>query len=455
MESTRVGAGAANERDRPELAMQMLTEGDVEYLGFDNLAERTLAFAHLRKGEDPRAGENPLVRERMGPMLAPAREKGVRMAGNFGAANPERAAEILHEEAIARGIERFRVGLVLGDDVTELVQSGELPLQFWETGGGVDSLPGPVISANVYLGAEPILRALQKDADVVVTGRAADFSPYIAMLAHHFGWSLDDWPRIAGAAAVGHMLECGRYVTGGAHADPFYGKETPDIENLALPLAEAFEDGHAIISKPPNSGGMISVATCTEQILHEVHDVSRYLSPDLVLDVRELTFEQVGPDQVEMKGAKGSPPTDTYKAVCGVQAGWIAEGEITFPGPGCVRKAEITAEMVKSRLRRAGAELEELRVDLIGLNSIFGPMSVPPAEEPPEVRLRIAGRSRDKGAAAQLEIECEDMWFGPIGGGGVRTVLRPVLAMYSTLIPRDKVPITVRVTEREDMEMTL
>jgi hypothetical protein len=390
----------------------------------------------------------------MGPLLAPALERGVRMAGNFGAANPARAAEILHEEAIARGLPKLSVGIVTGDDVVDLVRSGDLPLTFWETGGGVESLPGPIVSANAYLGAGPILSALKRGADVVVTGRCADFSPYIAMMAYEFDWELDDWPRIAGAAAMGHMLECGRYVTGGAHADPAYGKDVPRLDDLALPLVEARADGSGVVTKPDGTGGVINLATCTEQILHEIHDPGRYLSPDVVLDVTQLTMREVGPDRVEMQGARGGPPTDTYKVVVGVEAGWIAEGEITFPGPGCVRKAELAADMVKRRFARTGAELEELRVDFIGQNSIFGEQSSNGAE-PPEVRLRIAGRARRQEDAAALEAECEDLWFGPIGGGGNRTQLRPVFAMYSTLVPRDRVPITVRMSERSDEEMTL
>lgn len=453
METVRIGAGAANERDRPELAMQMLIDGDVRYLGFDNLAERTLAFAQLRKREDPREGHNPLLRERLGPLLEPALARGVRMTGNFGAANPARAAEILHQEAIARGIRRLKVATVLGDDVTELVRAGDLPLTFWETGGGLDSLPGPVVSANAYLGAEPILRGLECGADIVVTGRCADISPYVAMLAHHFGWRLDDWQRIAGAAAIGHLLECGRYVTGGAHADPAYGKHVPGLDNLALPLVEAAEDGSGVLTKPPGTGGVVSVATAKEQILHEVHDPGAYLSPDVTLDIRALTLREVGPDRVEVRGARGAPPPDTYKVVVGVEAGWIAEGEISFPGPGCVEKAELMADVVKRKLGRRRVALEELRVDLIGVNSIFGERSAPLAGEPPEVRLRIAGRALRREDAAALEAECEDMWFGPIGGGGVRTLLRPVLAMYSTVIPRDRVSVTVRVTERADEEV--
>ena len=447
----RIGCGSANDRDRPELAVQMLERGDVSYLCFDTLAERTLAFAQLRKQQDPTSGYNPLLRERMRTLLAPARERGVRLVGNFGGANPEQAGKVVLEEAAAAGVDELCVGVVTGDDVLDFVRARGRELEFWETGGGTDTLPGEVVCANVYLGAGPIVAALSAGADVVVTGRSSDLAPYLAVAAYEFGWRVDAWDLLAGGSMVGHLLECGRYITGAYFAEPAYGKEVPGGDDLALPLAEVREDGTAVISKPPGTGGFVTVATCKEQLVYEVHDPARYVSPDVTIDIREATVTDAGPDRVAVSGVRGTPRPETLKALVGVAEGWIAEGEISFAGPGAVAKAEQTAAIVRAHVERSGAVFDELRTDLIGLNSIHDGAGATGAE-PYEVRLRIAGRARQKEHAEALAAECDDMWFvPPQGGGGVRTQMRQVLAMYSALVPRDEVPVGVELLERRKL----
>lgn len=446
--AVRVGCGSANERDRPHLAAQMVEQGNVEYLGFDNLAERTLAFAQLQKAADPATGYNPLLRDRMRLLLGPAKERGIRMVGNMGAANPRAAGEVVLEEAASAGLSDITVAVVTGDDVLDVVRGGNFDLRVWETGGGLESLPGPLVSANAYTGADGLLAALDRGADVVVAGRCSDLSPYVAALAHKFGWSLDDWDRLGIAGLVGHLLECGRYVTGGHHACPTYGKQVPRLEDLSLPLAEVDEDGSAIISKVEGTGGVVSVSTVKEQVLHEVHDPTAYLSPDATLDFSNVRVEQIGPDQVRVSGATARPATDTYKVLLGVDAGWIAEGGISFAGAGAVAKAEQCIDIVEKRLARLSVELADFRTDLVGVNSTHGALTPPMKEEPYEVRLRIVGRSPNRADAEALAVECEDLWFGPIGGGGVRTSVRRHMSMFSTLLPKAAVPIEVVTTHR-------
>jgi hypothetical protein len=429
----------------------MLERGDVSYLCFDTLAERTLAFAQLRRAQDPTSGYNPMLRERMRTVLGPARERGVRLIGNFGGANPEQAGRIVLEEAAAAGVDELRVAVVTGDDVLDFVREQGRELEFWETGGGTDTLPGKVVSANAYLGAAPIVAALGEGADVVVTGRSTDIAPYLAAAAYEFGWADDAWDLLAAGSMVGHLLECGRYVTGAYFAEPAYGKNVPGLADLALPLAEVREDGTAVISKPPGTGGVVSVATCKEQLVYEVHDPARYLSPDVTIDIRGATLSDDGADRVALAGVRGTPAPDTLKALVGVAAGWIAEGEISFAGPGAVEKAEQTADVVRTRVERAGASFDELRTDLIGLDSLHGGASGN-GHEPYEVRLRIAGRARRKEHAEALAAECDDMWFIAGGGGGVRTQMRQVLAMYSTLVPREQVPVSVELFERKKLQ---
>lgn len=447
MRSIRIGCGSANDTDRPERAAAVLERGNVSYICFDNLAERTLAFAQQRKAADPRQGHNQLLRDRMRVLLKPAVEGGVKMLGNMGAANPERAGEVVLEEAALQGVEQIKVATIIGDDVLELVRSGEVKLDFWETGGGLDSLPGEIVSANVYLGAQPFLQALGEDADVIISGRCSDLSPYVAVLNHEFGWAPDNWDLQGAGGLVGHLLECGLYVTGGAYVDPAYGKLADGLDDLSLPIAEVREDGSGILTKVAGTGGLVTTDTTKEQILHEIHDPTKYMSPDVVIDVSQVQVRQVAKDEVEFWGARGRPATPTYKVLVGVAEGWIAEGEVSFVGPAAVEKAEIAAETLNKRLARLGVEFVDYRKDLIGVNSIHGPLSHRNGD-PYEVRLRIAGRTASREEAQLMADEAQDFWFGPMGGGGVRTSMRQVLAMYSALIPKDRVPVHVVYQER-------
>ena len=452
MKTVRVGCGAANATERVDLSLQMVEHGDVSYVGFDNLAERTLAFAQLEKLRDPKLGYNPLLPARMRAILQPALDRGVKLVGNMGAANPAAGGEVVLDVADELAIPDITVATVTGDDLHERVRAGELDLTFWETGGGLDSLPGEIVSANAYIGADPMVEALRRGADVVVAGRCSDLSPYVAILAHELGWKDDDWDLRATAGVVGHFLECGRYVTGGAHADPYFGKHVADMDDLSLPLAEVGEDGSVVISKVPGTGGVLTVASCKEQLLHEIHDPSAYMSPDVVIDITGVELRQDGPDRVRVTGARGRPRTDTLKLLVGVREGWLAESEISFAGYGAVDKARQCAEMFERRIGKTSAVFDDFRVDLIGVDSVFGPASQR-FVEPYEVRLRIAARTPNLAVTVAFRVEAENLWFGHIGGGGNRSTVRPVLAMYSSLVPRDEVPLTVKVTHQTRMEV--
>ena len=448
-----LGCGAAGEPDNPRLAQEMVEHGGARYVCYDNLAERTLAFAQLRKAANPGEGHSPLLRERMRLALAPAQERGVKLLGSFGGANPHRAGEIVLEEATAAGLDAICVGVVTGDDVFAPLTSGDLDLTFWETGGGLDTLPGTVVSAQAYLGSTPILSALQAGADVVVTGRVSDLSPYLAVLRHEFGWDPADDGLMAAGAVVGHLLECGRYLTGGFFAEPAYGVDVPDLAALALPLAEVEADGSAVLTKPKGSGGYVTVGTCKAQLLYEVQDPAAYLNPDVTIDLREVRFEQEGPDRVRMTGALGRPRPELLKVSVGVDQGWRAEGEVSFAGPGSLEKAEQSIAIVEKRLQKYGAVADDYRADLIGVNSIHGPASRP-GQPPYEVRLRMAARFPSEEEAEIFRRECDDLWFGTGGAGGVRTSLTQALAIFSTSVERDLVHPLVEVTNWQRQEAT-
>ncbi|HVV90284.1 MAG TPA: acyclic terpene utilization AtuA family protein [Solirubrobacterales bacterium] len=453
-EALRVGCGAAGEPDRPELAAQMVRDGNVSYVCFDTLAERTLAGAQLRKAADPSAGYDVHLRARLGGLIGPALERGVRLMGNMGAANPEAAVEALTQEAGLAGVEEFTVATVTGDDLLERVRAGDVELDLWSPEDRIEEMLPRLVSANAYLGFEPILAALDGGADVVVTGRGADVAPYLAAIFHGHGWDLDDLQLRARAAVIGHMLECGRCVTGTCFAEPAYGRFTPDPANVSMPLAEVAADGSAVITKVPGTGGLITRPSCAEQLIHETGDPRAYLTPDVTLDISQVALEEVGTDRVRISGARGGPAPATLKVLLGVDEGVIAEGEVSFGGPGCVEKARQCAAIFGERIAAAGGP-EELRSDLIGVDSVLGAAS-PDRPEPAEVRLRVAARYDAPEQAETFVMECQDFWWAPgLGAGGVTTSVRRVLGMHSASVVREAVEPAVSVRRRRPREEAL
>lgn len=424
--SVRIGAGAGFADDRIEPAVDLAQRGDLDYLVFECLAERTVALAQLDRHRDPARGFDPLLRERMTAVLEPCVANGVRIVTNAGAANPVRAAEVVAQVARSLGLPGLRIAVVLGDAVLDLVDDPE------------------AVSANAYLGSEAIMTALQGAADVVVTGRVADASLFVGPIVHALGWSMTDWDRIGTAVAVGHLLECAGQVTGGYFADPGV-KDVTGLATLGFPLAEVSDDGSVVITKLPQTGGMVSVRTCTEQLLYEVHDPRRYITPDAVADFSNIEFEQVGPDRVAMRGATAGPRPDKLKVSLGVPAGYIGEGEISYAGTGCAGRARLALDVVRDRLGLIGLRTRELQFELIGVDSVYrGGGAAAPAAEPPEVRLRVVGRTESFADAVRLGREVTGLWLnGPAGGGGARRQVSEQIAIRSTFLAREQVRPTV------------
>ncbi len=440
----RIGCGSAYAEDRLEPAVDLAERGRLDYLSLDCLAERTLVHAQLRRLADPRTGYDVRLREIIGRLVPPCVENGVTLVGNMGAANPEAAVDVTLEMARAMGYSGLRVASIVGDNVLDLVKRTDPVLA--ETGRPLSELWGEPASANAYVGADKIVEALENDADVVLGGRIADPSLFLGPLMFAFGWRQDDWDLKAQGQVVGHLLECGTHGTGGNFADPPY-RVVPDQARIGLPMAEVRADGDAIVTKLPDSGGVVDVLNCKAQLVYEIHDPANYLTPDLTVDVRNVHLEQVGRDRVHVSGARGKPWPQTLKVLVGVLEGYIGEGEITFAGPGAYDRARLSAEVVRQRMAIDKPAIEDLRVDFIGVNSVHGAAAPEPAVEPYEVRLRMAGRSRDRAAAEWLGQEVEFLYFGPAAGAGARKSVRQVLGMYSTYLPRDQVCLEVDVRE--------
>ena len=434
----RIGCGAGYSGDRIEPAVELVERGDIDVIVFECLAERTIALAQQAKARDADAGFDPLLEERMEAILPEARRRRIRIVTNMGAANAPAAADCVRQVAARLGVGGFTIAVVTGDDVRELA-GGDGFSRLAETGEAVNI--DDIVSANAYLGAEPIAEALRRGADVVITGRVADPSMFLAAIAVHHGWRLDDWTLAGRGTLVGHLLECAGQITGGYFADPGV-KDVPGLARLGFPLAEVEADGTAIICKPAGSGGQVTAATCTEQLLYEIHDPSSYLTPDVVADFSRVRITDLGSDRVRVEGADGRPRPDTLKVSVGQSDGWIGEGQISYAGAGAAARGRLAGEIVAERLRLAGVNTLELRTDLIGIDALHGAAS--PLVEPYEVRLRVAARTTSERDARRVAREVEALFTnGPAGGGGAFTSVRPVLAIRTALVARDRVSCRV------------
>jgi len=367
-------------------------------------------------------------------------EKGVRIVSNMGAANPAAAARRIAELAADLRLPGLKVAAVAGDDVLDLMSGSTRPLL--EADGDVASLGDGLISANAYLGCEPIVQALAGGAQVVVTGRVADPSLFLAPLVHAFGWALDDWERLGRGTVVGHLLECAGQVTGGYFADPDV-KTVPDLARLGFPLAEVSADGAAVITKVEGSGGRVDVATCTEQLLYELHDPARYLTPDVTADFSTVRFEQVGPDRVAVHGGGGRARPAQLKVSLGRKEGFIGEGAISYAGSSAVARGRLALDIIAERFRLIGLAPEETRFELIGVDAV-APETLVSAFAPMEVRARVVARTRTRAEAERVGREVEALYTnGPAGGGGATRLVTPVIGVVSTLIERAMVQAAV------------
>jgi len=426
----RIGCGAGFQGDRIDPAVILATQGHLDWLVLECLAERTVAAAQLRRLADPEQGYDPLLRARMTALLPLLKRGRCRLISNLGAANPVSAGQQVVAIAEALGLS-LKVAVVTGDDVLDLLDPDTPTL---ETGQPVREF-GPLISANAYLGADAILPAIATGADVIITGRVADPSLFLAPMIREFGWPLDAPTLLARGTVIGHLLECAGQLTGGYFADPGL-KDVRDLAHLGFPFCDVGADGNGTLGKVPGTGGMITLRTVKEQLLYEVTDPTAYVTPDVVVDFGTVELMDLGEDRVRIANADGSSRTGTLKVSVGYRAGYIGEGEISYAGPNARARAELAGAVLYERLH---PDLPDLRIDLIGIDSThrtdFGH-----GIDPYEVRLRAAASGATRALAERVGLEVEALYTnGPAGGGGARKFITERIGIVSTLMPRDRV----------------
>ncbi|WP_417811142.1 acyclic terpene utilization AtuA family protein [Thalassospira alkalitolerans] len=468
MKTLRIGTGAGFAGDRIEPAVELVKHGKLDYLVFECLAERTIALAQQARLRNPEAGYDPLLERRMRAVLPICREKGVRIISNMGAANPIAAAKKTLAVARELGLSGLRVAAVTGDDVLSALDPDEFHID--DVNCSLTNFDRPLVSANAYVGAGPIVAALKSGADVILTGRAADPAMFLAPQIYEFGWEMDDWTRLGRGTLVGHLLECGGQITGGYFADPGF-KDVQNLANLGFPLAEIGENGNAVITKVDGTGGCVTAQTCKEQLLYEVHNPAAYIQPDVIADFSGVSICEIGPDRVAVSGGDGRARTGFLKVSIGYVDSCIGEGQISYGGPGAQNRGRLALEILKERIKGSDISCREMRGELIGVDAVgFGLAGMAAGaaggvnidasngtgtglfndidENTREVRVRFVGRVDSLTDAARIGEEVESLYLnGPAAGGGVTKSTREIVAIVSGLLPENRVITAVEILE--------
>ena len=445
----RIGSGAAWWGDRVEPAALNAERGQLDYLCFETMAEATVSAAQVRARRDPGfPGYDTYLDDRMQAVLPACMRQGTRIVSNQGWINPDGAAQRIVHWLREMGFKGVKVASVNGSLITDKVL--QLTDRILENGAATSTLAPTLISAEAYLGAEKIVEALRKGAQIVVTGRVADPSIFMAPMMHEFGWDPLDHERLGAGNGIGHLLECGAQVTGGYFSDPGF-KDVPEPWNFGFPIAEVQADGSAVITKVAGTGGAVTLQTVREQMLYEVHDPANYITPDVVVDFTTATLEQVGPDRVRVRNIGGKPRTPTLKVSIGCTEGFIGEDLFFYAGPGALRRAKLAKRILEERFKIVKLDAEEIRIDFLGLNAIHGEATPAHAPEPYEVAVRVAARTRTREEAMKVGREVDGMAVSGIAHTGKRVPhqdrTREVIGVWSSLVPREQVPATVNYFE--------
>ena len=443
--------------DSLEAPLEQLRGGPIDYLTLDYLAEVTMSILQKQFSRDPQAG---YARDFVQMIERGAKEivtRGVKVVANAGGVNPETCAAAVAAALKRAGYAgRMKIGVVTGDNILnrleELTSGGveDLSLRNMDTGEPLASILPRVRSANVYLGAFPIARALDQGAQIVVTGRCSDIALSLGPEIHEFGWKPDDWDLLAAGAVGGHVIECGAQATGGNCQVDW--ENIPDLANIGYPILEAEPDGRFAITKHPNTGGRVSVAGITEQLVYEIGDPRAYIAPDVIADFTSIQMKQAGADRVRFSGIKGRPATEFYKVSISYSAGFKAAGTMTYGWPDAYKKARAADRILRTRLERLGLKFDALHSEFVGANACHGEaLSGEPSPDLAEVTLRVGVRGTDAAAVERFTRELAPLALNgppvvtyPSGG---KPKVEEIVAYWPALIPKSEVTATVTILE--------
>jgi hypothetical protein len=455
MKTIRIANGQGFWGDWLDAPIQLVERGapdsQIDYLTLDYLAEITMSIMQKQKSRDPNAGYARDFLYVVGRVLPKCLDKNIKIVANAGGVNPQACVAALAEVVNKLGLAgKVKVGVVTGDDIMdkldELIARG-IELKNMDTGEPLSTIRDRVTSANVYFGAAPIAEALGQGAQIVVTGRCTDTGLALGPMIHEFGWKLDDWDKIATGTIAGHIIECGAQTTGGNCQVDW--QTIPDFWDIGYPIIEASEDGAFDLTKHAGTGGRITVAGVTEQLMYEMGDPKNYITPDGVADFTSIRLEQVGEDRVRVSGVKGRPATDQYKVSISFSDGFKAAGGLIYAWPDAYAKAKAADAMLRKRLDVLGLKFDEILSQFIGVNATHEGLGGEPSPDLAEVMLRVGVRSRDKASVERFTKELAPLALaGPptvTGFGGGRPKVEEVVAYWPALIPKSAVSPKVEI----------
>jgi hypothetical protein len=447
----RVAAGQGFWGDWLEAPVRQVKGGPIDYLMMDYLAEVTMSIMQKQRSRDPKAGYARDFVPLMERILPDVVNKHIKVTSNAGGVNPRACSEAVLEVARRIGLGgKLAIGLVTGDDILdrldELIAAGHR-LTHMETGQSLSDIRDRVLSANAYLGMAPIVEALGGGADVVITGRVTDTGLTLGPIFHEFGWPADDWDKVAAGTVAGHIIECGAQCSGGNLLKDW--RSVKGLESPGFPIVEASPDGSFVVTKHPGTGGVVSVASVTEQLVYEMGDPHSYITPDGIADFTTIQLEPAGPDRVRVSGIRGGPQTPMLKVSIAYFYGYKAVGTLVYSWPEAYDKARAADRILRARLKELGLEFEQILTEFVGVNATHGALSGEPDPEAPEVQLRIGVRATERAPVERFTREIAPLVLtGPpsvTGFAGGRPAVEEVVAYWPALIDRRVVESEVRV----------
>ncbi|MBK7107376.1 MAG: DUF1446 domain-containing protein [Ignavibacteriae bacterium] len=452
-EKIRIASGQGFWGDLIEAPFNQVTKGEIDYLVMDYLAEVTMSILQKQKNKNPNFGYAKDIPELMKRILPICKSKGIKVITNGGGVNPESCAEAVLIVAKELGINNLKVAIVIGDNIIdkmdEIISSGE-DLKNMETGENIHLVKDKLLSANVYLGAFPIVEALQKGADIVITGRTTDTGLTLAPMIYEFGWEKENYNLMAAGTVAGHILECGGQASGGNFLGDW--QSIPDLANIGFPIAEAYPNGEVIITKHKNTGGKVSFETVAEQLVYEIGDPKKYITPDCIADFTSIKLADLGNDQVKVYDVKGEKETDTYKVSCSYADGFSSNATLTYSWPQALTKAKAADKILRERLQNLGLQFEEINTEFLGYNACHGPLAkILDEDDINEIVLKVSVRSKDYNSVDRFGKEIAPLILtGPpsvTGFAGGRPKPSEVVAYWPALISKKNIKPEVKIFE--------
>lgn len=435
--------------DSLEAPRQQVEGGPVDYLMLDYLAEVTMSILQKQKERDPSMG---YARDFVGAVesvLPAVAERGVKIVANAGGVNPVACAQairaVLDKHPKGKAV---KIGVVTGDDLLprldELLKAGH-PLSNMDTGDELSAVRGRVVSANAYLGSGPIVEALSKGAQIVITGRSTDTALTMAPLRYTYRWKDNDWDLLAAGIIAGHIIECGAQCSGGICL--YDWRSIPNLADVGYPIVEGHADGSFVVTKHADTGGRVSIQSVTEQLVYEMGDPRSYITPDVTADFTSIQLAEDGPNRVRVFGIKGKPATDKLKVSIAYRSGFKAVGTLVYAWPDALEKARMADRILRERLDRLGLRFEKVMTEFVGASSTHGPLaSAGPVEE---VQLRVGVRSQDKKTVERFTREIAPLVLnGPpsvTGFAGGRPKVEEIVAYWPALIDKSVVRPAVEI----------